>query len=273
MTLDNQYISQLDKISNNLKLSGDMLVPVLKKIYKNQPRRDRVERAVMELFPNKTAKSVFRGMVMPTTTRLHLVRSRSRKELVHTAPNGKASLAPDTPENREAVLRTVIRDYAVLVSGQTKESLEYLSRNKNQIREHDPNIAEKASRFKRSFLDEFDVELPSAQDLSEKPVYDLYIEQGVIDYVTSENMRRMWIRRALPKHQFQQIERVRWKMIQYLQEENTYVSSWFVDEALRREWMSDNPIIDLWKSSTHSDRKLKSGNDSYEAAVLTEDDD
>lgn len=269
MSLNGEYVSQLGRISPNLKLPGKDIIRVLQRIHSAQPRRDQVERAVMKEFPGKDPKGTFRAMVVPTTKRFHLVRVRPRKSIVNLAPNGRGGLFPDNQKERKQVLRRVIRDYAVIVARQSADSLRYFEENEGEFESEYPAIHEKTKRFINSYLDEFGVELPQQRQVeNRRPIEVLYRGDSLWKQITDENHRRDWIVRALPDHQFQQMDKVRWRLIHSLLKEGYIGTSWLVDEALAREWRSENPIIDMWKSSTHSNRKLVIDNESYEAVVL-----
>lgn len=260
---ERDHAEALDNISPNLKLSGAHVVPVLRRIREAQPVREDVEDEVMKQFPDKSAKSVFRGMVMPTTTRLKLVRSVARKETVFLSPNGEAIISDLGPPKE--VAQTCLRDYATLEVGLRTEDLEWLEQNEGKLRDERPRLAAKATRFNTQFLNHFSVDLPASPS---RDLKTLYANEGVVHYLTDPGPRRDLIQDTLPPSQMVQMERARWLLIRALLKRGHITSTWFMDELLWRERRSEGTVVDLWEASTQSDTKLTHSGTAYDAVIV-----
>lgn len=263
---ERDHAEALDNISPNLKLSGSHVVPVLRRIREAQPVREDVQDEVMKQFPDKSAKSVFRGMVMPTTTRLKFVRSVARKETVFLSPNGEA-IVSDLRSPKE-VARTCLRDYATLEVELRAEDLEWLEQNENKLRDERPRLAAKATRFNTQFLNHFSVDLPATDQVPSGDLKTLYANEEVVHYLTEPDPRRDLIQDTLPPSQMVQMERARWLLMRALLKRGHITSTWFIDALLWRERRSEGTVVDLWEASTQSDTKLMHSGTAYDAVIV-----
>ena len=254
----------LERISGNLKLSGKRILPVLEQIKRGEPRRDRVAEYIVEnVFQGKEKKSVFRGMVVPTLTRLHLARKNTRKKTFFLSPNGKSCVYEG---NNKKQLEICIRDFTNLDLELTEESITYLEKNESEIRGKDERVFKNAKRFKKQYIDEFDVKILPESTINDGPIPALY--QNQYEYISDSDLRQDIINSCFRTQQLYQIENARWRLIKELLTRGVGVSTWFVDEMMWIEMNSDNRIIDLWESSTVSNTKLKRGTTTFEGLVL-----
>lgn len=263
---EKDLLDALDAISPNLKLSGKHLVPVLRRVKQGQPMREDVQKAVMKEFPDKSAKSVFRGMVMPTTTRLKFVRSVARQGTAFLSPNGMGVVEDES--RAVPAVRRCLRDYATLEIGLRSEHIDWLVDYGDELKEHDERLHAKANRFHKQFLDHFDVELPSESGVSEGDTLALYQDDELSEFLTDSEKREGLIRTSLPPNQMVQMDKGRWSIIRQLMAQGYLTSTWFVDALLWREWRSEKPAIDLWEASTTSDTKLMHSGTAYDAVIV-----
>jgi len=266
--MNEEALDALKRISPNLKLGGEKLLPVLERIQESQPDRERVSDEVMKEFPGKSSKSVFRGMVVPTLTRFHLARSISDKKTVFLAPNGRAAVH-EAPRGEEILKRT-IEDYSVLDRDLFSEAFEYFHDREEEIEEEHKKLHSVAERYWKDYLDHFSIVLPPHEAVTSDPFAALYSE-SLRRYIRDSDLRREWLRGALIEDKLYQMEEARWQLLRWIMNEDHIVTSWFVDEALRREWQSGVPILNLWKGSVRADTKLLSNGRYYDALVLTGD--
>lgn len=267
-----RYFELRDEISSeiqNLKLSGNHLLPVLEAISNGEPERRHVANQVMEIFPDKTKKSVFRGMVIPTLTRLQLIRVQSEGSHISLSPDGKHILNGDNQSEREDRIARHIRDYSVCELGLTTDALRYFDDNLSNLSIGDyENFDEAYSRFSSQYLEYFDISLPESDDGAPELLDHLYRESHSTDHLSDQSTRRDWIQGSLPNDRQLQYDFGRWKLLQELDQRGIQATSWLVDEAVWREWRSQNRVIDLLEGSTYSDMRLIRNARPYDGIVL-----
>lgn len=264
MTNETEEFETLKNISGNIKLSSKHVLPVLEQIKKGQPSRAEVAEYIVEnVFPEKERKSVFRGMVVPTTTKLHLARKNRQKKTFFLSPNGESCLYEG--KNRKQLGRC-IRDFVTLEWGLFREAVTYLEENGSEIRERDERVFQNSRRFKNQYLDEFDIDTLPKSKIKSNPILVLYEDNS--EYISNPNMRREIINSCFRGQQLYQIENARWRIIKELFDRGVSVSTWFADEIMWSEMNSTERIIDLWEASTVSNTKLKRGTTTFEGLVL-----
>lgn len=265
MTSD--YLEILDRISPNLKLGFKHLIPVLEQIFENGPDREKVATAIMgDVFPDKSRKSVFRGMVVPTMTELELARKDTNKKLFYTSPNGKSILL--SKDGQEDRLSVAIRDYSAFEKGITSGAIEYLHNHKEELKNNRPDLEAKASRFENQYLDPLEISLPDKIESSTQLINILYQDSPLGKFYNSDRDRRNWISTCLEKQELYQVDQVRWKLMKWQLEQGNKLSFWYVDEVLWKEWNSQNSIIDLWQASTVSPDKLTKRGKPFDGVLL-----
>lgn len=259
------FVNSYDDISN-LKLSGNQIPPVLQAVKRGEPDREAVGDAVMEHFPDKSKKSVFRGMVLPTTKRLHLVRTTQGGKSVTLSPNGKMLFAVDD-DDLEDRIGMCIRDYIVDELGYTQNAINYaedtmesLAKRMNSVAVSSDrdfaNIGENISRLNSSFVDYFNLDLPDEDSLLRGQIEFLYPDSNYRDLLNDNDQRQAVLDSALPNNQQIQIEQARWRIIQCISDQEGAVTSWFADELLWRERNYEDSSISLWEGSVHERTKL-----------------
>lgn len=265
---DGKYYDLLESIYDeisNLKLSGNQIRPVLDAVHEGAPERHSVSNAVMSLFPTKSEKSVFRGMVIPTLKRLELIRVRGEGRHISLSPNGKMVILGDSDQR----LSFCVRDYLVEELGLTYNAMEYFrdySDTMSQIEDYS-NFDENISRLENQFIEYFDLFLPK-EDQTPSVIQTVYSDHGAKEFLSNKQKRVDWMSGALPKNQQIQYDEARWRLIDWLLDRDLEISSWFVDEAVWKEWLTEDPAIDLWEGSTHSSMRLAREGIPYDAIVL-----
>ncbi|MFC7226294.1 hypothetical protein N0B31_02680 [Salinirubellus salinus] len=259
-----KYHELVEEIYNdvsNLKLSGNHILPVVKAVANGEPNREDVVNEVMELFPGKEEKSVFRGMAVPTNRRLQLIRVGSEGQKIALSPNGKLIAQSSSPE---AALNRVVTDYAVLGLGLTSNALNYIFQQTDAFSSDTyPELKKNFKRLQRQYLDYFEVELPQEDDKGGDLILAIYNQEEAA-YLTDGSMRKELLDEALPDNQQLQYDYARWRIIKQMQEDGMNVSTWFVDEVVWREWNGDEAVIDLYEGSTLSDIRLMRAGTPYD---------
>lgn len=271
-TEDGQYFqlrNEAHKELSNLKLSGAHILPLLDALDQGQPKRSTVADEVMEVFPDKKKKSVFRGMMIPTFRRLKLMRSENDGQRLTLSPNGEAVKRLDSENQKRNLLSKMIRDYLVCDLDITADAIRYFT-DKSEILAVDDysNFDESVSRLQNHYLDYFDVDLPESDDWSESPINTMY-DKRELEYLTDEQLRKDWLSSSLVPDQQIQYDKGRSRLLKQLQDSGVNVSSWFVDEAVWREWKSPNRIIDLWEGSTYDNVRLIREGKPYDGILLS----
>lgn len=255
---------------SNLKLSGTHLEPILEAIFDAQPHRDDVADRVMENFPGKSRKSVFRGMVIPTLKRLQLIRIKADASRIMVSPNGKMIFEYSSTHEG---LKQCVRDYTVSELNFSRNAVDYFRENASLLSEgtHE-NFEENIGRFYNQYLDYFDIRLPEEDD-AEELVDAVYRGESAEPYLTNRELRREWLLGALPHHEMTQFDRGRWRLLKWLLDHDVLATTWLVDTALWREWRSEGRVIDLWEGSTHSDARLSRNGSTYDAIIVERNND
>lgn len=267
-----QYFNLRDDIYPtiaNLKLSGSRVLDVLESISVASPRRDNVKTSVMELFPEKDPKSVFRGMVVPSLTRLHLIRSENEGQIIKLSPNGKYIVRGNMGSHRER-LSTCIEDLIVSHLKITQDAIRFFRDHMDDISvgTYD-NFTENINRLQRQYIEEFDIRLPEQDDGSPELIDVLY-RGSQREFLINDQLRRDILQQALLQDRRDQFEDARWRVLKEIDDRDVIASSWFVDELIWREWKSANRVIDLREGSTYEDIRLTREGRSYDAVKLTD---
>lgn len=266
---DSQQLEKIQRIRNKYKLHGKKFKDVLNAIYEEEPDRQSIRSAVMRHYPEKAAKSVFRGMAVPTTVNLKLARSSGKEGAnLFLSPNGK--LAVEYESQFKEILSRVIRDFLVFEHGIYQDTVDYFKSHAAEIKQEDSDAHKIFDRFLSQYVDFFGVELPESE--SDSQLKASYAGSG-LEFATVTEKRRYWIRSVAPKRQLLSIEESRWKLMNWLlREEDTIVTTWMVDEALRIEHKKDDSIIELWEGTVQSETKLTSedGRTYYSSMLVTE---
>ncbi|MCG1004272.1 MULTISPECIES: CRISPR-associated protein Cas4 [Halobacterium] len=255
----------------NLKLSGSHILKVLEKVASGAPARPDVAASVMEVFPDKSKKSVFRGMAIPTLTRLHLIRVENDGQSINIAPNGQMILQAENQEEQIRRLATSIRDYVVCELSLTGDALRYFEDYGDEVSTGEyPNFTPALERFRNQYLDYFNIDLPESDDGNPHLIDHLYRAGGLYQYLIDEDSRRELIQISLPNDRRIQYDYARRKVLKELDNRDEHASSWLVDELIWREWSSKSRAIDLMEGSTMSNTRLMRNARIYDAILLTE---
>jgi len=258
--MDNEEaFAVLDRIPH-LKLRPSDLLKVLRAIKKSEPKRVDVQAEVMKFFPEKTPKSIFRGMVKPAMERLNL--ARFEPQIIRLSPNGRFVLLEDNGTQER--LRLCLRDHSVIEFGLYKGVFDVVG---SELKKFDESIFERSSRFMR-YLDHFGVALPPEALGQKKMIEELYKHNSVLIFLIEDRVRRELLAEALPSQKLVQIDAARWRLIKELSKRGYMASSYFVDEVLWKEWQDSMSTIDLWKGAKIDASKLIRRHIAYEVVLL-----
>lgn len=253
-----EYIDYLRRIPH-LKLPPHYLCEVLEAISRGQPSRTRVQSEVMELFPEKEIKSVFRGMVQPATVRLGF--ARSQPDCFCLAPNGKLVVSFEKEHN--VPIRVCIADYATLELGLFAQAFSVLDA---ALRKDDPSSYERSKRFGQ-YLESFCVSLPAAP---RSPVAEqirfLYGDGGHALFAHPDR-RKDLIAEALPANKLVQMDDARWRILEHLKSCSVLASSYFVDAVLWEEARSGDSRVELWEGAVPAPTRLNRRGRSFEGLI------
>lgn len=250
---------QLDGIPH-LKLPPNRLIPVIEAVRDEQPDRSAVEARVMRSFPGKKTKSVFRGMVIPATTRLDLVRATSA-ELV-LSPNGtgifSAGLSPSDfiglLLRAVAIRRFGLEERLACVPG----VLRLESSGKEQ------SVRERALRF-AAYLHHFSARPQAWQEagFARLPGPDYAIE------IPAQIGSRL-IREVLPRQRLINLDLARRRLMERLWREKWLVTSFDVDALLIKLFRRKDSRVRLWRQSSRSIDEILIGGRSYGSLTVME---
>jgi len=268
---EGRYFELKEEIENeisNLKLSGNQLLDVLQSAARAETSdRNNVAREVMNHFPGKSLKSVFRGMVIPTMKRLHLYRVQNDGRTILVSPNGQYILNPDSADLRYERLKRCLRDYFACELGITEDALRYYEDHGDRL-DSSQNFLDNLNRTINQYIDYFGIHLPESDDSPGSLLDYMYQSEDTEQYFVDPEARRQLIQETMPLDKRIQIDFARRKLLKELDERNEPASSWVVDELLLREWRSEGRVIDLMEGSTMSKTRLKRGGRMYDAIQL-----
>lgn len=254
-------ISRLERIPY-FKLPPSKLGPVLMRVREFEPDRERMAREIRDsLFPEKSIKSVIRGMAFNDARRVDLIRT-DRRERVWLAPNGKLV----THERRlmSDRLRVVLRDYSVLQLGLYDEDLQ----TDMWQRHAEGTLSERIRRF-NGLLDHYGVRLPSRRRSGDTEMNNLYELAPHYSEMEKSSARRKLMRSSLAPERLYSLDTLRWRIMQRLLSQGFDVSSFAVDWALEAEWNSEDSIIQLWEGASGDPSSLVLSRKSFQGAILS----
>lgn len=264
-----KHIDALRSLETSIKLGPNRLISVLEAVFEGEPNRRDVERKVVEEFDGKSAKSVFRGMTQPTLETLRLARNDAKRGTFFLSPDGKMIIG-DSSKHQERIA-CYLRDFAVHDLGLYSEAVDFLSKFENELIDEFPKFKERINRFRKDYLEAFDVGLPELSRNPDLSINRVYSGNSVHKYLIDEEERAALLRESLAQNQKEQMEQARWKIMRTLLVNDHTISSLFVDELIWREWRSHQPVIDLWEgSSGHTTQLIRQGTP-YDNVILKGD--
>jgi len=245
------------KVIPHLKLSPSKLVPVLSAVRRREPDREAVTAEILQLFPNKTAKSVVRGMALPAATRLQLVRTSA--SAIQLAPNGIGVVESGLVADQYVAI--AVRGLAVSRFGIPLSHVEAPAMLKREAAGSDDSTRERASRF-AGYLSHF----PPYRALWERAGFQRLPGPPYKLAASLEEIRGLLVS-SLPKEQLLSLDTARTLVLRNAWRTRWLATSFDVDDWFVAGSSSDPPVVQLWKQAARSIDELLHHGVSYGAVI------
>lgn len=227
----------------HLKLPPGRLLEVLKAVSLNEPERRAVSRAILSQFPaGKSEKSVVRGMALPATTRLHLV--RTDLETIRLAPNGVGVFRSGLVQGEYVGL--VVRALAVRRLGIPPTLVENPATLKMEASRFTEQTRERIGRF-TGYLERF----PVHRGVWKSSGFALLPDTSYALRPDDRQIRNI-LRIALPRGAFVELDQARTLVLDQAWQQKWLATSFDADAWFLRDASSDTPVVYLWKQATRS---------------------
>jgi hypothetical protein len=243
----------------HLKLPPSKLLQVLAAIRDNEGSRDEATKAILELFPGKSAKSAVRGMAIPAVTRLQF--ARTREGAVVLAPNGLGVFSAGLPSQEFVAI--AVRGVALERFGVPLRFLGNARGLKFESLSAPGTVRERASRF-ASYLSEF----PLHPGLWKTHGFELFPD-AQFELTPPLAATRALIRSALRSGGLWEIDAARKRVLSAAWHSHWLATALDVDRWFVRELSVSRPSITLWKQGFRSIDEIFERGVSYGGVSLT----